>query len=197
MFPTAGHGWSRPHGCIPRQDLERAASGQHQNREFLERLGNGAGNELWVWGWARKGLEWDWDGGGGLAMAVVPGPALGTALGFAQPLRGHGCSSAPMAAGELMPSPSRDPFPAEGPLSGVKRRMKGLISAPQTLHSPDAGQCCDPTAAAVPVGSREGWGSGEPPTSAAFFCTGLMETRLCSRERAWKPYPAAGVPLGL
>lgn len=93
-------------------------------------------------------------------MPTVPGPALGTALGFAQPLHGCGCSSAPMAAGELMPSPSRDPFPAEGPLSAVKGRMKGLIPAPQTLHSPGAGQCCDPTAVAVPVGSREGRGSG-------------------------------------
>lgn len=93
-------------------------------------------------------------------MPTVPGPALGTALGFAQPLHGRGCSSAPMAARELMPSPSRDPFPAEGPLSAVKGRMKGLIPAPQTLHSPGAGRCCDPTAAAVPVGSREGRGSG-------------------------------------
>uniref|UniRef100_H0Z999 Transmembrane protein 119 n=1 Tax=Taeniopygia guttata TaxID=59729 RepID=H0Z999_TAEGU len=47
--------------------------------------------------------------------------------------------------------------------------MKGLISAPQTFHSPSAGQCCDPTAAAVPVGSQESWGSGAPPTSAAAF----------------------------
>lgn len=114
---------------------------------------------------AGVGLGW----GGGLAMPVVPGPAVGTALGFAQPRHGHGCSSALMAAGESVPSPSRDPFPAEGPLSGVERRMKGLISAPQTLHSPGAGQCCDPTAAAVPMGSWEGWGSGHLPPLLPFF----------------------------
>lgn len=130
-------------------------------------------------------------------MPAVPGPAVGAALGFAQPLRGHGCSSALMAAGESVPSPSRDPFPAEGPLSGEERRMKALISAPQTLQSPGAGQCCDPRATAVPMGSREGWGSGHLPPLLPFFCTELMETRLCSQERAWKPNPAAGVPLVL
>ncbi|XP_005524629.2 PREDICTED: transmembrane protein 119 isoform X1 [Pseudopodoces humilis] len=44
--PRRDTGQSWPHGCIPRQESERAASGQHQNREFLERLGSGAGNEL-------------------------------------------------------------------------------------------------------------------------------------------------------
>lgn len=46
---------------------------------------------------------------------------------------------------------------------------EGLISAPQTLHSPSAGQCCDPTAAAVPMGSWEGWGSGHLPPRLPFF----------------------------
>lgn len=100
-------------------------------------------------------------------MPTVLGPALGTALGFAQSLQSRGCSSAPMAAEELMPSLSRDPFPTKGPLSVVKGRMKGLIPAPQALHSPSAGQCCDPTAAAVPIGSWEVGGPGPPPTSAA------------------------------
>ncbi|XP_058707135.1 transmembrane protein 119 [Poecile atricapillus] len=150
------------------------------------------------------GLEWDWDGGGGLAMPAVPGPALGTALGFAQPLHGCGCSSAPMAAGELRLSPSRDPFPAEGPLSGVKRRMKGLISAPQTLHSPGAGQCCDPTAAAVPVGSWEGWGSGAPPTSAAVFLHWINENQIVqpgksleAKSCCWSPSRSPARILGM
>ncbi|XP_057234052.1 transmembrane protein 119 [Malurus melanocephalus] len=130
-----------------------------------EAEGSKARDALWVWGWARMGLEWDWDGG--LAVPVVPGPAHGPALGSAWPFHGCGCSSTPLAAGELIPSPSRDPFPAEGPLSAVKGRMKRLIPALQTLHCPSAGQCCDPTAAAVPVGNRRVGGPGVPPTSAA------------------------------
>lgn len=42
-------------------------------------------------------------------MAVATGSALGTDLGFRQPLHGRGCSSAPLANGELIPSPSPGP----------------------------------------------------------------------------------------
>ncbi|XP_014109121.1 PREDICTED: transmembrane protein 119 isoform X3 [Pseudopodoces humilis] len=109
-----------------------------------------------------------------------------------------------MAARELRPSPSRDPFPAEGPLSGVKRGMKGLISAPQTLHSPGAGQCCDPTAAAVPMGSREGWGSGAPPTSAAVFLHWINENQIVqpgksleAKSCCWSPSRSPAPILGM
>lgn len=46
MSPQRDTGWSRPHGCIPRQESERAASGQHRNCEFLERLGS-RGKRSW------------------------------------------------------------------------------------------------------------------------------------------------------
>lgn len=102
-------------------------------------------------------------------MPVVPGPALGTALGFAQPLHGHGCSSVLMAAGELVPSPSQDPFPAEGPLSGVERRMKDSSQPLKPFILPVLVSAVTPQPQLCPWGAGRVGGRGTSHLGCRFF----------------------------
>lgn len=141
------------------------------------------------------GLEWDRDGMGGWQC---PGcQALLLALLWARSAPPWLLLSPSVAARESTPSPSRDPLPAEGPLPAVKGRMKGLIRAPQTLHSLELVSAVTPQPQQSPWGAGRVGGRGHLPPLLPFVCSGLMETRLCSRERAWKPNPAAGVPPAL
>lgn len=148
-----------------------------RNRSVL-RLDNAKTENSWS-GWEAElgkscgsgvgmGLGWGWNG-------IGMGQGAGNAHG-ARPCSWHcfGLCSAP--PGLLLSSGGCrgiDAVPVPGPLSrrGApacgEGEDEGAHPIPTNPSCSGAGQCCDPTATAVPVGSREGWGSGAPPASAA------------------------------
>lgn len=130
----AGHG---PHGGT-RDGVGHMAAFPGRNRSVLPLDNTGIVNFCSGWeaelgtscgSGGGRGRGWD----GGARPCSWPCFGLCSAPPWPRLLRSsHGCR-------ELMPSPCRDPFPAEGPLSGVKRRMKELISAPQNSSF---SRCC-------------------------------------------------------